>query len=128
MTQSPLSLFRGHQGRSLARALACLLLVNVILAGFHAGMTPTEAGTVLCTAASDSSGVADGGSIPPADLDHGCCLLGCVSAPLLLVAPTVELPASATSAAADPARIAPVAFSPGPHSPANRPRGPPVLA
>lgn len=122
--------FHGADGRSLARALALLLVVSGCFGALHSGRMAADAadGTVLCGA----NGVrvaGPGEPIMPLDADYGaCCVLGCA----------VTAFGIATAAGGQPA-IPPRASDVGGHNYASPviaivrptiagPRGPPVLA
>ena len=76
--RSFLAAARSRDGRSLARALAILLLFNLFAAGLHTGaMAAGEgSGLVLCLGSS-------GGGEPVAPISHrsDCCFTGCVTTP-----------------------------------------------
>ncbi len=131
MSRRPLlALLRGSDGRSLARGLAVLMLVNVLLAGLHGGALALSAGTgtpAICTLAGANS---DPGH-PGNDVDYrACCMVGCLSAVASVVPPSSPVLADAPPAVALPVFIALPAGHATPHPldrPAN-PRGPPLLA
>jgi hypothetical protein len=124
MARSPLALLRGSDGRSLARALACLLLLNAIVVGFHSGSLAAAPDTVICSAFAG-----DGAAPAPAGDDHppSCCLSGCVSS-------AAALPPPEGTGLVRPPHLVPaplhdaVAIAPSPHRDAVSARGPPVLA
>ncbi len=128
MSRRPLlALFRGPDGRSLARGLALLVLVNVLLAGLHGGALALSAASdtpAICTLAGANSDPAH----PANDPDHrACCVLG------LNAVASVVPPSPPALADAPPAVIAPVPVPPPAEratlhpldGPAN-PRGPPL--
>lgn len=123
MRRSFLSLLRGADGRAIARALTCLLLVNAVVAGFVSGAAAAAPETVLCTIGIGSD------NADPADTAHdtACCEMGCVpTTPALATTPDV-LPER--TAVRD---ICPAAIPDPPATPATRiaghgPRGPPSL-
>lgn len=127
MRRSFLALFRDADGRSLARALACLLLVNAIVGGLAQGaMAAADPAVVLCTAtggvqpaADESGGRNDGGA---------CCEMGCV--PQLPAVASTPDPLPAPRIAHDLGSIAAPAatFVPLSLPAAHQPRGPPLLA
>ncbi len=78
MQRAFLHLLRGPDGRSLARALAFLLLINAFVGGFHGGMLALAAdgnGPVICAfgAAQQKAAGGSGQEHLPA-----CCVLGCL--------------------------------------------------
>jgi hypothetical protein len=81
MGTSLFALMRGADGRSLARAMIVLLLVNVFVGGFHLGaMAAAGNGIgVICTLASDASAAHDPAAPQPGD-QCPCCALGCAIA------------------------------------------------
>lgn len=114
MARSFLGLLRGPDGVSLARALACLLLLNALIAGFHSGIAAAApVGTVLCSA--DAAGIADTtpGDAAPRDHAAPCCAAGCLSGGVALPPPAetpLRIPTAADRVAA-PGLAAPlVAF------------------
>jgi hypothetical protein len=128
MAYSPFTLLRNADGRSLAKALACLLLINVVVAGFHAGMATAGTGGVICSVAADSAAGGGGGPVTPADEDHSCCLIGCTPAPVLIAAAPEALPTPAIATLPVQSITAPAARPLSSRMAAHRPRGPPVLA
>jgi hypothetical protein len=72
MRGSLLATLRGIDGRSLSRALICLLLLNAVVAGLHSGSVAAGDGMAIC-----SAGHAGGN---PGDLAHDenapCCKAG----------------------------------------------------
>lgn len=89
MRQSLFALFRGPDGRALARALAALLFVATIAGQFPLGLHNAVAGDapVICAVAPGATPAAPatGGAFPP------CCLAVCAGS----LASTVEADASA---------------------------------
>jgi hypothetical protein len=75
MRRSLFTTFRGADGRSLAWALALLLLVNAFVSGANIGFAATP-GVTLC-AVGDTHGAGDTPGAP----GHAdpCCLAGCVT-------------------------------------------------
>ena len=125
--RSLLALFRGSDGRSLARGLAMLVLVNVLIAGLHGGALALSAASdtpAICTFAGANSDPAH----PANDPDHrACCVLG------LTAAANVVPPSPPTLADAPPVVAAPVlvplpadAVALDPLDRAASPRGPPL--
>jgi len=124
-----LATFRGPDARSLARALACLLILSGWLGALHAGSMALVAtgSTVVCSA---NSAVPDGRSpTNPAGKEHCiCCLIGCTAA-----AAGVATPAVAQLEFEPPAKSAgkvdrDVAGVPVVRPALAGPRGPPFLA
>ncbi len=116
-------MLRGSDGRSLAAALAWLMLVAALVAGIHSGAAASGTETVLCAHAAT-----DGGSRAPADHADPCCITGNLTSavgtggvPALLPLPSladgraIVLPAKMTP---------PTVPAFGQHAP----RGPPSLA
>jgi hypothetical protein len=130
MSRRPLlALLRGPDGRSLARALAAIVFVNVLLAGLHGGALAYSATTdtsSVCT----SAGVNSDPGHPANDSDRRA--YGMVG--YLTTVTSIVTPSSPVLAGAPPTNVLP-AFVPLPvgHTtpdpldrPAN-PRGPPCL-
>jgi hypothetical protein len=89
-----LAAFRSVDGRSLARALVCLLVLSGCLGALHAGSMTALAsdGVVVCRA---NGGALVDGSVPltPANRDYCfCCVLGCTAAIAGIAAGAVEQP------------------------------------
>ncbi len=129
MSRRPLlALLRGPDGRSMARALALIVLTNVLLAGLHGGAMAESAATgtsAICTLAGANS---DPGH-PANDPDRrACCVLGLnavasvvpPSPPILADTPPATMVAVLVPAPAEHATLHPLD---GPASP----RGPPLL-
>ncbi|CAN5374046.1 hypothetical protein BH10PSE9_BH10PSE9_17870 [soil metagenome] len=126
MRQSLFALFRGAEGRGLARALAALLFVAAIAGQFPLGLHNAVAGDapVICTVTADA---------PPAAPAHGnelasCCAAICSGslAPMVQAeAPGLALPPFRPDAAPPPRPDA-AAFAPASVS-LHGPRGPPFL-
>ena len=130
MARSFLAHLRGSDGRSLARAVALLFLVNLLVGAFHAGaMAGTGNGTIILCTASGGTLVATDGTGSQHDTDDlSCCVLGCANASVALPAPPVaslSLPFHETGS--EPVLRDARAIDP-PVSRNHRPRGPPVLA
>ena len=130
MPRSLLAILRGSDGRSLARALALLVLVNVVLAGLHGGVlaaSSADGAPVVCA-------LAGGGSAPASPADdqqqHACCLIGCVSSVITAVAPAAPVIADVPLAVATPLPMPPQTGRTIAHllEAPTGPRGPPVLA
>ena len=127
--RSLLALFRGPDGRSMAHALALVVLVNVLLAGLHGGALALSATTgtpVVCTLAGANSDPGHPANDPD---DRACCTLGCLSAVASVVPPSSPVLADAPPAIALPVFIALLAGHATPHPLArpSNPRGPPLL-
>jgi len=123
MRRSLFAIFRGSDGRSLAWALALLLLVNAFVAGANTGFAATP-GALLC-----AIGDAHGSRDAPGGARHGdpCCLAGCVNsaAGAELPATILPLPHTTTGTPVLPNdAVALVLPQPSGHGP----RGPPLLA
>ena len=125
--RSLLAPLRGPDGRSLARGLAVLVLVNVLLAGLHGGALALAAASdtpAICTLAGANSDPAH----PANDPDHrACCIVG------LNAAANVVPPSPPTLADAPPATVMPVLVPlPAGHAASHpldgpaSPRGPPL--
>lgn len=128
MAFSPFILLRSADGRSLAKALACLLLINVVVAGFHAGMVTANPSGVICSVVAANSVGGASGPVSPADQNHDCCLFGCVPAPTLIEASPEQLPAPAVAVVPVSRTTSPTARPLASRRAGYRPRGPPVLA
>lgn len=117
--RSPLAIFRGSDGHSLAIALACLLVVSSLIGGAQVAAANAATG-VLCTL-----GDATGSGAPPADHPEPCCMAGCLSPAPLLVAAALSAPANKSVDL-----LRPLAGSISPDVPQLifGPRGPPSLA
>lgn len=128
MSRSFLALFRGADGRSLARALACLLLANAIVSGLAQGaMAAADPAGVICTSFGSTVAPATGGD-HPGEGGSICCEMGCAPELPALAASPAAVPAPSVmrdrGPIADAAAPAVRAFRPLGHSP----RGPPLLA
>ncbi len=117
-----LAILRGSDGRSLAIALACLLVVSSLIGGVQAGAAANAATGVLCTL-----GDATGGEAPPADHPEPCCIAGCLSPAPILAATPAALSAPADKSV-DVLRPLAGAISPDVPQLVHGPRGPPSLA
>ena len=69
MRRSLLAIFRGSDGRSLAWALALLLIVNGMATWGNAGFAAANPGTILCTI--DDHPTGDKAPLP--DHENACC-------------------------------------------------------
>ena len=114
-----LAIFRGSDGRSLAIALACLLVVSSLIGGVQAGAAANAETGVLCTL-----GDVTGSGAPPADHPEPCCMAGCISPAPILAAATPFAPADRSVDV-----LRPLAGSVSPDLPqlVHGPRGPPSL-
>ena len=116
MSRSFLARFRGADARSIAHALAILLVVNAVFGAFHFG-TMAKAGTgeiVLCSS-EGAIRLADGlPREPAAPAEMSCCGLGFGPSPAAL--------------AAEPAPLVDRTVISRKHSGSASPRGPPILA
>lgn len=130
MQRFHLAAYRGADGRSLARALACLLVLSGWLGALHAGSMAALAGDGVVVCRANGSALADG-SVPltPANRDNCfCCVVGCTAAVAGIAAGAVEQPESdrptETIAKPNQALVAVAAVRPT----LAGPRGPPFLA
>ncbi len=133
MGTSLFGLMRGADGRSLARALIVLIVVNVFVGGFHLGAMAADGdgGGVICTLASGAGAHAPGSTGPQNDCP--CCVLGCAvacghasAAPVepSLAAILVPPPALRVAVLVPPDHAAPSPRLPSSHGP----RSPPLPA
>lgn len=85
-----LNLLRGPDGRSLARAIAILMVFNLFAAGLHAGALAGGGGDafILCQVPSEAGDPAVPGSEHRAD----CCLAGCGTTTLALAVDRAAAP------------------------------------
>lgn len=126
MRRSLFALLRGSDGRSLARALACLLLLNTIVAGLVEGaMAAPAAPGLLCSV--------DGAREVPASPDGAnrsltCCEMGCTAAAPALPPEPAAVPGPAIVPTGFYRHPSIAAAPPSALPDAHRPRGPPVLA
>ena len=130
MSRRPLlALLRGPDGRSLARALAAIVFVNVVLAGLHGGALASSATTGAPTTCTSVGGNSDP-AYPANDSDRRAYgLVGTLSTVASVAPPVSPVLADAPPAVALPVFIAPAAGHATPHPldrPAN-PRAPPLL-
>ena len=118
-----LSALRGADGRSLARAMAILVGLNLFAAGFHLGAMAAGGPFVLCAVA----GGANEPTAPGGADHHDCCDAGCVPAPIALTIDRGAVLEPPDPAAATPRRETALPLVPlaAPHATA---RGPPILA
>jgi hypothetical protein len=120
MRRSLLAILRGIDGRSIGRALAFLLVVNALAAGFHTGAIAAT-GT-LCTAFHTGS---TGTPSAPAYPDP-CCMAGCAAQAVGLPGEAASIQPPEFAAAPAPGFAASseaIAFRLFDHGP----RGPPFL-
>jgi len=128
MRQTLLTRLRATEGRPLAAAVACLLLLAALIGGVHTGaMAAVEnagrAAFVLCS--HDANGNQPQPADPRADL---CCVVGCLAhAPALAAAPPLT-PEPRLSGSVAAATMPAVVVARGGTHPDHRPRGPPSLA
>lgn len=116
-----LSVFANADGRSIARALICAILLNTFVAGLHAGaMAAPNPEMVICTinGAVDAGDDLADGHVPP------CCMPAHNATALLpelpqAVAPAVQQVRIGPLAQAPPQRLSPASY---------QPRGPPSFA
>lgn len=127
MRRSLFASFRGTDGRSLARALACLLLINAFFAGFLSGTaTAASPDAAICTVALPGLDGFPDGDAPAPGHAFECCpgLCSAVGAALPPAPPALDLPAISLVAAG----LTPAVLPQAPTGRANPARGPPVLA
>lgn len=130
MSRSFLARFRGADGRSIAHALAVLLVFNAFLGALHSG-TMAQAATGELILCSSEGAVRAGESLPQEPIGQdamSCCVLGCGPSPVALAAEPAAFapPAFAVSAFAPPLFDATAASRK--YSGSASPRGPPILA
>lgn len=129
MLSTFLASFRGADGRSLARALAVLLVISGCLSAIHSGRMAevSVGGTVVCGVNGAYIPVS-GDSTPLFDQHHCiCCTFGCGNAANCAL-PGAIARIAATTLAADAASLVHTAFLPAAKNVlAAGPRGPPVL-
>ena len=124
MRRSLFALLRGADGRSLARALACLLLINAVVGGFVSGAQAADPAAVLCTIGIGS----DPADAPAPSHDAACCEFGCVPVtPALATTPNV-VPERQAVGDVRPPVIPDPAATPAMRIAGHGPRGPPSLA
>lgn len=127
MRRSLFASFRGTDGRSLARALACLILINAVFAGFLAGTaTAAASDAAICTVALPGLDGAPEGESPAPGHAFECCpgLCSTVGVAIPPAGPVLDLP----SGSLDTVSLTPAVRHYAPASRANPARGPPVLA
>lgn len=125
MRRSLLSLLRGADGHSLARALACLLLVNAVVTGFaSAAAIAAEPASVVCSIA-DNAAAPD---TPATAHDSACCDMGCGPTAPALAAEPVAAPNAPVTRAIGIVLPRVVVATPPASLPGHGPRGPPLLA
>jgi hypothetical protein len=88
MRRSLLAIFRGPDGRSLAWALAFLLIVNGVATGGQIGFAAANPAVVLCTIGDHPAG--DKAPLP--GHENPCCPAACSAAFGALSAPEIPLP------------------------------------
>lgn len=129
MPRTFLAGFRGADGRSLARALALLLVVAGCIGAAHAGRMAVgvTAGFVVCSV-NGAGTSANRNPTLPVNQDHCiCCAFGCTGATPGVLAETVERPPAAPEAKVH--SVVQSSFAVPLRRPLNAgPRGPPVLA
>jgi len=125
MRQTNMTRLRGADGRGLATALACLMLVVALIGGVHTGRAAGgEATAALC---GHTAGGAAGGQ-PATGHDDLCCVAGC-----LAHAPALDTPAPSVAGPrlAGGITIAAIPLLSSTHRDIvsdHRPRGPPSFA
>lgn len=127
--RSFLASLRGSDGRSLARALAAIVLVNVVLAGLHGGALAFAATTATPTVCTTLGGNNDP-AFPANDSDRRASgMVGTLTTVASVVPPASPALADEPPALPMPVFIALPAGQATPHpldGPAN-PRAPPLL-
>jgi len=130
MSRTLLAGFRGADGRSLARALAILLVVAGFLGAIDSGRMTADAGgaSVICTT-HGAAAAGPGNPGRPAREDHClCCAFGCTgSAPGALTTDVDRLPAGPARGEVGTPAATTIALAIR-RPPAAGPRGPPGLA
>jgi hypothetical protein len=122
MPRGLLPAFRSADGRSLARALAALMIVSAVLAGLAGGSAAATDGIAHCIPASDQPGL-------PAGHDGLTCCPGLTGGSPLApppAAPGINIARSAGIAFVSIPRDLWIPESPV--APSDRPRGPPASA
>ncbi len=129
MSRSFLASLRGTDARSVARALALLLLFNGIFGAYHASaMANGHADAILCT--SDGAVRVDQG-LPqvPAGLEEiSCCVLGSGPSPAAIAAEPALLSGTSFGQNAPATPLADSILREPRHAGSASPRGPPALA
>ncbi len=128
MRQTILTRLRATEGRPLAAALACLLLLATLIGGVHTGaMAAAESGDqvafLLCS--HDAKDSRQQPADPRADL---CCVAGCLAHAPALAAPPPLLPEPALAGGVAIAVMPAAIFARAETHRDHRPRGPPSLA
>jgi hypothetical protein len=122
---------RGADARSLARAIAVLLVFNAFLGSFHSGaMASADPGAfTLC---SNEGAVAGDAAGPPQEpdgsLEMSCCTLGCAPSPAAIAAGPAVSAAPAVAAGTDPSLGVDYIVPHHRYAASASPRGPPALA
>lgn len=127
MRRSLFAHFRGIDGRSLTRALACLILINAFFAGLLSGAaTAASPESAICTVAMPGLDAAPNTDAPAPGHALDCCpgLCSAIGAALPPGAPALTLPAREGARVA----LAPAVLQSAPVDHANPARAPPVLA
>lgn len=116
-----LSVFANADGRSIVRALICVVLLNTFVVGLHAGaMAATSPEMVICTI----DGISDAGDNLADGHPPPCCMPSNSATALLPEAPAASAPAVRQVLIAPLAQAPPQNLSPASY----QPRGPPSLA
>lgn len=128
MRHTLLTRLRATEGRPLAAALACLLMLAALIGGVHTGaMAATDGGGrvafVLCS--HNTNGNQQQPADPRADL---CCVAGCLAHAPALAAPPPLTPEPVLAGSVKAAKVSVTVFARAETHPDHRPRGPPSLA
>jgi hypothetical protein len=128
MPRSLLPAFRGADARSLSKALVLLVAFSGFLGAFHAGGTAGQSNfsAIIC----NTQGVsADRSQDPTHQREHFCCVFGCTTAAVGVVA-KIDPPTLAALGSTLPAKQrAPSSLVVAPARPGDiGPRGPPLSA
>jgi hypothetical protein len=129
MSRSFLARFRGEDARSIAHALAILLVFNAILGAFHSGsMANAATGEIVLCSSDGALRLADGLPKEPGGREGmSCCVLGCGPSPAIAAEPAA-LAASTYAVTAFALPLFETGFT-GPKRPGSAsPRGPPILS
>jgi hypothetical protein len=130
MSRSFLARFRGADARSIAHAMALLLLFNAVFGAFHSSlMAEARAGELVLCSLEGAVPAGEGLPVQPAGADDlSCCVLGAGPAPAALAVEPATLPPPAFAVTAfAPPLLDRFARDPR-HSGIAAPRGPPILA
>jgi hypothetical protein len=123
-------MFRGADARSIARAMAVLLVFNAFFGAFHSGaMARTATGAFTLCSTEGAVRPRDDSPQDPADAeDMSCCVLGCGPLPAALAAEPALLAAPTYAASRIPPLLFDKVISDLRRVGIASPRGPPILA